>query len=45
MSRFSVPVVSSPLGGQKIDFLKNSYPILRDLKLADSEQNKGKIDC
>ena len=23
---------------------KNSYPFLRDLKLADSGQNKGKID-
>ena len=26
------------------DFVRNSYPFLRDLKLADSGQNKGKID-
>ena len=44
MSGFSVPIVSGPVGGQKIDFVKNSYPFLRDLKLADSGQNKGKID-
>ena len=41
---FSVPVVSGPVSGQKIDFVKNSYLSLRDLKLADNEQNKGKID-
>ena len=44
MSRFSVPVICGPVSGQKIDFVKNSYPFLRDLKLADSGQNKGKID-
>ena len=44
MSRFSVPVICSPVSGQKIDFVKNSYPFLQDLKLADSGQNKGKID-
>ena len=32
------------LSGQKIDFVKNGYPFLRDLKLADSEKNKGKTD-
>ena len=44
MSGFSVPVVCGPVSGPKIDFVKNSYPLLRDLKLADSGQNKGKID-
>ena len=44
MSGFSVPVVCGPVSGPKIDFVKNSYPFLRDLKLADSGQNKGKID-
>ena len=44
MSGFSVPVVCGPVSGQKIDFVKNNYPFLRDLKLADSGQNKGKID-
>ena len=44
ISRFSVPVVCGPVSSQKIDFVKNSYPYLRDLKLADSGQNNGKID-
>ena len=44
MSGFSVPVVWGPVSGQKIDFVKNSYPFLRYLKLVDSGQNKGKID-
>ena len=44
ISGFSVPVVCGPLSGQKIDFVKNSYPFLRGLKLADSGQNKRKID-
>ena len=44
MSGFSVPVVCGPVSGQKIDFVKNSYQFLRDLKLADSGQNKGKFD-
>ena len=33
-----------PVSGQKIDSVKNCYPFLRDLKLADRGQNKGKID-
>ena len=44
MSGFSVPVVCGPVSGQKIDSVKNSYPPLRDLKLADSGQSKDKID-
>ena len=44
MSGFSVPVVYGRVSGQKIDFVKSSYPFLRDLKLADSGQSKGKID-
>ena len=44
MSGFSVPVVCGPVNGQKIDSVKNSYPVLQDLKLADSGQSKGKID-
>ena len=44
ISRFSVPIVCGPVSSHKIDFVKNSYPYLRDLKLADSGQNKGKID-
>ena len=36
MSGFSVPVVWGAVSGQKIDFVKNSYPFLRDLKLADN---------
>ena len=44
ISVFSVPVVCGPVSGQKIDFVKNGYPFLRHLKLADSGQNKGKID-
>ena len=36
MSGFGVPFVSGPVNGQKIDFVKNSYPFLRNLKLADS---------
>ena len=44
MSGFSVPVVCGPVTGQKIDSVKNSYPFLRDLKLADSGQNKSKTD-
>ena len=43
MSELSVPIVSGPVRGQKIDFMKNNS-FLRDLKLADSGQNKGKID-
>ena len=42
--RVQCSVVCGPVSGQKIDFVKNSYPFLRDLKLADSGQNKGKID-
>ena len=42
MSRFSFLVVSGSVSSQKIDFVKNSYPILQDLKLAG--QNEGKID-
>ena len=44
MSGFSVPVVCGPVSGQKMDSVRNSYPFLRDLKLADSGQNKSKID-
>ena len=44
MSGFSVLVASGPVSGQRIDFVKNSYSLLRDLKLADSGQNKGIID-
>ena len=44
MLGFSVPVVCGPVSGQKIDSVKNSYPPLRDLKLADSGQSKDKID-
>ena len=44
MSGFSVPLVVGPVTGQKIDSVKNSYPFLRDFKLADSGQNKSKID-
>ena len=41
MSGFSVPVACVPVSGQKVDFIKNSCLFL---KLADSGQNKGKID-
>ena len=44
MSGFNVPVVCGPVSGQKIAFVKNSYQFLRDLKLADSGQSKGKFD-
>ena len=44
ISGFSVAVVCCPVSGQKIDFVKYSYPFLRDLKISDSGQNKRKID-
>ena len=44
MSGFSVLVVFGPVSSQKIDFVKNRYPFLQGLKLADNGQNKGKID-
>ena len=44
MSGFNVLVVRRPVSGQKIDFVKNSYPFLRNLQLVDNEQKKGKID-
>ena len=44
MSGFRDPVVSGHVSDQKIDFVKNSYLFLRDLKLADSGQNKHKIE-
>ena len=36
--------ISDPVNGQKIDFMRDSYLFLRDLKLADKEQNTIKID-
>ena len=45
ISGFSVPVICGPVSGQKIDFVKSSYPFLRDLKVADSGKNKVKLIC
>ena len=45
VSGFSVPVVSGPVSGQKIDFVKNCYPFLQDFKLTDSGKIGVKLIC
>ena len=41
VNSFSVPVICAPLSGQKVDLVKEQFPFLKDLDLAD----KGKGDC
>ena len=36
--------IRDPVNGQKIDFVRDNYLFLRDLKLVDKGRNKIKID-
>ena len=41
---FCVPLVWGSVNGQKVKFLKNNYPFLKNLKLADEGLHKENID-
>ena len=44
LSGFSDPVVCGSVNGEKVKFVKNNYPFLKNLKLADEGLHKGNID-